>query len=50
MSETEQNEECLPHDMSCCRCGHALHTHLACGGACDCPPMELPGERLRLSA
>ncbi len=46
MSETEKNEECLPHDMSCTHCGHPLHTYLACGDSCDCPPVELPGERL----
>jgi hypothetical protein len=37
--------ECLAHDLPCSRCGHALHTYLACGDACDCPPAELPGER-----
>ncbi len=46
MWETEKNEECLPHDMSCTHCGHPLHTYLACGDGCDCPPVELPGERL----
>jgi hypothetical protein len=45
MWENDKEEECLPHDMSCGRCGHALHTYLSCGDGCDCPPTELPGER-----
>lgn len=28
----------LSHDMPCPHCGHALHTYLACGDACDCEP------------
>ena len=46
MWESAEHEECLSHDMPCGRCGHALHTFLACGDGCDCPPVELPGERL----
>jgi hypothetical protein len=31
--------------MPCQRCGHALHTFLACDG-CDCQPALMPGEQL----
>ena len=33
----------LSHDMPCPSCGHAVHTYLACGDACDCEPAGLPG-------
>jgi hypothetical protein len=33
----------LSHDMSCNYCGHALHTHLACGEGCECGPHLMPG-------
>ncbi len=33
----------LSHDLPCPGCGHAVHTYLACGDACDCPPTVLPG-------
>lgn len=33
----------LSHDMPCPRCGHALHTYLACGDSCDCAPVAMPG-------
>ncbi len=33
----------LSHDMPCPRCGHAMHTYLACGDYCDCPPVVMPG-------
>ena len=36
----------LSHDMPCQRCGHALHTFLACDQACDCQPALMPGEQL----
>jgi hypothetical protein len=31
----------LSRDMPCVRCGHALHTFLACDG-CDCQPADIP--------
>ena len=34
---------CLSHDMPCQLCGHAMHTYLACGDACDCRPAAIPG-------
>ena len=33
----------LSRDLPCPRCGHAVHTFLACGDSCDCRPVELPG-------
>ena len=33
----------LSHDMQCQRCGHAVHTYLACSDACSCVPLLLPG-------
>lgn len=33
----------LSHDLPCARCGHALHTFLACSDSCDCPPQAAPG-------
>ncbi len=33
----------LSHDLPCPHCGHAVHTYLACGDRCDCPPVRLPG-------
>ena len=33
----------LSHDLPCPRCGHAVHTFLACGDSCDCQPALLPG-------
>jgi hypothetical protein len=33
----------IPRDMSCARCGHALHVYLPCGDGCDCDPQDLPG-------
>ena len=35
--------EHLSHDLPCQRCGHAVHTFLACGDRCDCPPVQMPG-------
>jgi hypothetical protein len=40
----------LSHDMPCQRCGHALHTFLSCGDACDCRPSLMPGEPALASA
>jgi len=33
----------VPHDMSCARCQHGLHVHLACGEGCQCGPQTMPG-------
>jgi hypothetical protein len=33
----------LSHDLPCPRCGHAVHTFLACSDTCDCEPAPLPG-------
>ena len=33
----------LTHDLPCPRCGHALHTYLACSDSCRCEPTLLPG-------
>jgi hypothetical protein len=33
----------LSHDLPCLRCGHAVHTYLACGDDCACPPVTMPG-------
>ena len=33
----------LSHDPPCLRCGHGLHTYLACGDDCSCPPAAMPG-------
>ncbi|MBB6625808.1 hypothetical protein H5V45_00610 [Nocardioides sp. KIGAM211] len=35
----------LSHDLPCGRCGHAMHTFLACSDACACQPAEMPGAR-----
>jgi hypothetical protein len=41
----ETNDVHLSHDIPCARCGHDLHTYLACGPACDCAPVVMPGTR-----
>ena len=33
----------LSHDLPCPRCGHAVHTFLACSESCDCEPAPMPG-------
>ena len=33
----------LSHDLPCPRCGHAVHTFLACSDVCDCEPAPMPG-------
>lgn len=33
----------LSHDLPCQRCGHAMHTYLACDAGCDCVPVSPPG-------
>lgn len=35
----------LSHDMPCVRCGHAMHTFLACSDVCSCQPSVMPGAR-----
>ena len=56
----QTNDEHLSHDMPCPRCGHALHTFLACGelrlrarGACPassrCSPPDQPPSHDRSS-
>ena len=35
----------LSHDMPCGRCGHAMHTFLACSDVCACQPADMPGAR-----
>jgi hypothetical protein len=35
----QTNDVHLSHDMPCQQCGHAFHTYLACGDACDCAPV-----------
>ena len=36
----------LSHDLPCGRCGHAMHTYLACDEQCDCTPCVMPGSQL----
>lgn len=36
----------LSHDLPCSRCGHAVHTFLACSDTCDCVPAAMPGTLL----
>jgi hypothetical protein len=44
---THDSTEHLSHDMPCHRCGHAMHTFLACSDACDCEPSSMPGAEAR---
>ena len=39
----QTNELHLSHDLPCGRCGHAVHTYLACSDSCDCIPAAMPG-------
>ncbi|MFL6107179.1 MAG: hypothetical protein ACJ716_08065 [Marmoricola sp.] len=39
----QTNEVHLSHDLPCSRCGHAMHTFLACSETCDCVPAVVPG-------
>lgn len=39
----ESNAVHLSHDLPCSRCGHALHTYLACSDTCACEPAVMPG-------
>ena len=42
------NDQHLSHDLPCPRCGHGLHTFLACDERCDCAPCVMPGSELLL--
>ncbi|GEP38425.1 hypothetical protein NPS01_20880 [Nocardioides psychrotolerans] len=45
MWDTHQDNKIhLSHDMPCHRCGHGIHTFLACGDQCSCEPSPIPGE------
>jgi hypothetical protein len=39
----QTNTRHLSHDLPCPRCGHAVHTFLACSDSCDCDPTVMPG-------
>ncbi len=44
MWDTAQtNDVHLSRDMPCTRCGHDIHTFLACGIGCACEPVPMPG-------
>ena len=44
MWDTAQvNDVHLSHDIPCGRCGHDVHTFLACGPSCRCEPVVMPG-------
>jgi hypothetical protein len=43
VEDTTRTVAHLSHDLPCLRCGHALHTYLACGDTCACPPVTMPG-------
>jgi hypothetical protein len=44
MWDTGQTDDVhLSHDLPCPRCGHAVHTYLACSDTCDCVRTVLPG-------
>jgi hypothetical protein len=38
------NDVHLSHDLPCPRCGHGVHTYLACDDSCDRRPVVLPGQ------
>ncbi len=42
-ADTSSSREHLSHDLPCSRCGHAVHTFLACSDTCDCEPRLMPG-------
>lgn len=33
----------MSHFLPCPRCGHEVHTYLACSDTCTCPPVVMPG-------
>ena len=39
----ETSQDHLSHDLPCLRCGHALHTFLACSETCECESAVMPG-------
>ena len=39
----QTNDVHLSHDMQCQRCGHDVHTFLACGPGCACERVVMPG-------
>jgi len=39
----QTNHVHLSHDMQCARCGHDVHTFLACSSGCACEPVVMPG-------
>ncbi len=39
----QESTDHLSHDMPCHRCGHAMHTFLACSDSCACQPAAMPG-------
>ena len=41
-SQDACGEEHLSHDRPCVRCGHAMHTFLACDASCGCEPVSVP--------
>ncbi|WP_170285996.1 hypothetical protein [Nocardioides rubriscoriae] len=45
MWDTRQDDQPghLTHDLPCNRCGHAVHTFLACSDTCGCEPCVMPG-------
>ena len=51
MWDTPQtNQAHLSHDLPCARCGHAMHTYLACDEKCDCTPCVMPGSQFAAHA
>jgi len=48
MWDTVQSSgEHLSHDRPCPRCGHGMHTFLACGDGCSCEPSQKPAQQHR---
>jgi hypothetical protein len=33
----------VSHFLPCQRCGHEVHTYLACSDTCSCAPVIMPG-------
>jgi hypothetical protein len=44
------DDQHLSHDLPCSRCGHAMHTFLACDERCDCAPCVMPGSQFASSS
>ncbi|MDO9454555.1 hypothetical protein [Nocardioides sp.] len=47
-SHQDQASGHLTHDLPCLRCGHAVHTYLACSDTCGCAPCVMPGASERV--